>query len=93
MCKTAQSKNWLWDILSTMTDKTRTDETHILKVEKDGEDGIIVTFSDGTTGGYVIEELLLLRPVRERVKMPLDSNRPTTIASKNGPQIGAPWSM
>jgi hypothetical protein len=26
----------------------------ISSVEKDGEDGVIVTFSDGTTGGYVV---------------------------------------
>lgn len=40
-------------------------EIHILEVEKDGEDGLIATFSDGTTGGYVVEELLELRPLRE----------------------------
>jgi hypothetical protein len=40
----------------------------ISSVEKDGEDGVIVTFSDGTTGGYVVEELLLLRPVRQSVQ-------------------------
>jgi hypothetical protein len=39
--------------------------THILRVEKDSHDGIIVTFSDGTTAGYVVEELLMLRPLRE----------------------------
>ena len=49
-------------------------EIHILEVEKDGEDGLIVTFSDGTIGGYVVEELLLLRPIREAVKVPVDSN-------------------
>jgi hypothetical protein len=38
----------------------------ILTAEPDREDGLIVTFSDGTTGAYVIEELLELRPVRER---------------------------
>src|SRR5450755_4320739 len=38
-------------------------QTQILKVEKDGEDGLIVTFSDGTTAGYVVEELLGLRPL------------------------------
>jgi hypothetical protein len=38
----------------------------ILAVELDGKDGLLVTFSDGTTGGYVVEELLELRPVRER---------------------------
>ena len=43
-------------------------ETQIDKVEKDGEDGVIVTFSDGTTRGYVVEELLDLRPIREKVK-------------------------
>ena len=44
-------------------------EIHMLAVELDGNDGLVVTFSDGTTGGYVIEELLQLRPVRERVKI------------------------
>jgi hypothetical protein len=37
----------------------------ILTVERDGEDGLLMTFSDGTTTGYVAEELLELRPVRE----------------------------
>jgi hypothetical protein len=37
----------------------------ILTVERDGEDGLFVTFSDGTTAGYVAEELLELRPFRE----------------------------
>jgi hypothetical protein len=37
---------------------------HILTVEQDGHDGIIVTFSDGTTAGYIVEELLDLRPHR-----------------------------
>ena len=37
----------------------------ILAVERDGEDGLLVTFSDGTTAGYVAEELLELRPFRE----------------------------
>ena len=46
---------------------------YILKVEKDGEDGLIVTFSDGTIGGYVVEELIQLRPIRERVKELVDS--------------------
>ena len=44
-------------------------EIQLLAVELDGVDGIMVTFSDGTTGGYVIEELLALRPVRERMKI------------------------
>ena len=37
----------------------------ITTVEKDDGDGLIVTFSDGTTAGYVAEELLKLRPHRE----------------------------
>jgi hypothetical protein len=37
----------------------------ILAVERDGDDGVLVTFSDGTTTGYVAEELLQLRPFRE----------------------------
>jgi hypothetical protein len=36
----------------------------ILTVERDGEDGLIVTFLDGTIAGYVTEELLDLRPFR-----------------------------
>jgi hypothetical protein len=44
-------------------------EIHLLAVELDGKDGLVVTFSDRTTGGYVIEELLGLRPIRERIKI------------------------
>jgi hypothetical protein len=40
----------------------------ILTTETDGDDGLIVTFSDRTTGAYVVEELLELRPIRERNK-------------------------
>jgi hypothetical protein len=43
-------------------------ETRILTTELDGDDGLIVAFSDGTTGAFVVEELLELRPCRERVK-------------------------
>jgi hypothetical protein len=46
----------------------------ILNVEKDGEDGLTVTFSDGTIGGYVVEELLLLRPIRETIEKPEGRN-------------------
>jgi hypothetical protein len=42
----------------------------ILTVERDGDDGLIVTFSDGTTGAYVVEELLELRPRREPIRKP-----------------------
>ena len=37
----------------------------VLTVEKGDGDWLIVTFSDGTTAGYVAEELLKLRPHRE----------------------------
>jgi hypothetical protein len=40
----------------------------ILATEHDGDDGLIVTFSDGTAGAYVVEELMALRPFREPVK-------------------------
>jgi hypothetical protein len=42
----------------------------ILTVELDGNDGLIVTFSDGTTSAYVVEELLELRPKREPTEAP-----------------------
>jgi hypothetical protein len=58
-----QTPVWQWITVFSMST-----ETHIVKVEKDGEDGVIVTFSDGTLGGYVVEELLDLRPIREEVK-------------------------
>ena len=58
-----QSPARKWDTFSTMSG-----DTHIDKVETDGEDGLLVTFSDGTTCGYVVEELLDLRPIREKVK-------------------------
>jgi hypothetical protein len=37
----------------------------IASVERDGDDGIIVMFSDGTYAAIVLEELLELRPYRE----------------------------
>ena len=40
-------------------------DVQIFHVERDASDGIIVTFSDGTIAGYVVEELLELRPFRE----------------------------
>jgi hypothetical protein len=42
----------------------------ILSVEQDGRDGLIVTFSDGTMGAYVAEELPKLRPNRELADKP-----------------------
>ena len=47
---------------------------HILKVERDGDDGVVVTFSDGSIAGYVVEELLELRPVRELVEEASESD-------------------
>ena len=44
------------------------DEIRITSVEQDGEDGLIVTFSDRTTGAYAVEELLSLRSMREPAK-------------------------
>ena len=44
-----------------------TTHTTILAVEADGDDGVIVTFSDGTSDGYLVEELLELRPHRPPV--------------------------
>jgi hypothetical protein len=50
------------------------DSLHILTAECDGDDGLIVTFSDGTTGAYVVEELVELRPIRERAKTKTGKN-------------------
>jgi hypothetical protein len=47
----------------------------ILSAEKDGDDGILVRFSDGTVTGYVAEELLRLRPAREKDQEPKARNR------------------
>jgi hypothetical protein len=49
-------------------------DINIIRVEEDGPDGIIVTFSDRTFGAYVVEELLELRPHRETVRV---KSRPT----------------
>jgi len=54
----------------------------ILNVEREDEDGLIVTFSDGTTAGYVTEELLELRPFRE----PSVSKR----SNRRGSVVGPP---
>jgi hypothetical protein len=56
--------DWRLGILFAMTTKG----VQILNVEKDGEDGLLVTFSDRTIGAYVVEELLALRPIRELLK-------------------------
>jgi hypothetical protein len=41
-----------------------------LTAERDGNDGLIVAFSDETIGAYVVEELLELRPIREKLRKP-----------------------
>ena len=43
---------------------------HVVGVEKGGKAGVVVTFSDGTVAGYLVEELLSLRPIRETLKEP-----------------------
>jgi hypothetical protein len=40
----------------------------IQTAQPDYNDGLIVTFSDGTTAAYVVEELLELRPHRESTR-------------------------
>lgn len=50
----------------------------ILGVEQDGKDGLIVTFSDGTIGAYVVDELLELRPIRELAHRPGEHKTPQT---------------
>jgi hypothetical protein len=55
-------------------------EIHILAAEIEGPDGLIVTFSDGTQGAYVIEELLELRPCREQSEQP---QKPATLHNDN----------
>jgi hypothetical protein len=37
----------------------------ILSAEREGDDGLLVNFSDHSSAGYVVEELLALRPHRE----------------------------
>jgi len=52
----------------------------IVSVEKDGEDGLIVAFTDGTSGEYVVEELLELRPCRQLGVKPKGQNPPQSPA-------------
>jgi hypothetical protein len=55
----------------------------ILTSECDGADGLLVTFSDGTTGAYVAEELLELRPIRERTMTKLKVNAKASVRVQN----------
>jgi len=50
------------------------EQIRILTAERDSDEGLIVTFSDGTTAAYVVEELLELRPAREPIRKPTSSN-------------------
>ena len=56
-------------------------EIYIVEVEKDGLDGLVVTFSDGTSTGYTIEELLELRPHRLLARAPAKGNGDKLIAA------------
>lgn len=67
MSKVGHPAFWQRGILFAMDADIR-----ILVVKKDGVDGVIVTFSDGTISGYVVEELLELRPCREPVEETVD---------------------
>ena len=58
-----QVEVWQRDRLTAMVKKI-----HVVRVEQGGEDGVVVTFSDGTVAGYVVEELLSLRPIRETLE-------------------------
>jgi hypothetical protein len=44
--------------------------TKIIRAEVDLDDGLLVTFSDNTVAGYVVEELLELRPIRDSLELP-----------------------
>ena len=59
-------------------------QIQIRAVEQDGEDGIIVAFSDGTSAGYVVEELLDLRPKRKWDTQPELTN-PKSITAPSAP--------
>lgn len=52
----------------------------ILSVELDGNDGVFLTFSDGTNSGYVVEELLALRPYRDRAEDASENPAPVSLS-------------
>jgi hypothetical protein len=73
----AQKKAWIEhcdgrDFGRERTILAMTINTRIASAEMDHGDGVVVTFSDGTICGYVAEELLILRPYRERIQEPKD---------------------
>ena len=49
------------------------EDTRIVSAKLEGEYGLIVTFTDGTEDAYTVEELLELRPYRDLVRKPMDS--------------------
>lgn len=69
MSKTGQPSNRRPGKVFSMFQQIR-----IVTVERDCDDGLIVTFSDGTTAAYVVEELLELRPEREPIPTPTAPN-------------------
>jgi hypothetical protein len=44
----------------------------VLTFKIEDPDGMIITFSDGTTAAYLVEELLKLRPHREETELSAD---------------------
>ena len=69
---------------------TNPKSVRMLSAVLEGTDGLLVTFSDGTTAGYLVEELLDLRPCREltppfATKISADSLRPLF---SQGPSAG-----
>ena len=61
--------------------------TRIAGIEKEGDDGLLVTFSDGTTAGYVVEELLQLRPLRELARPQSKATQPAPMAKNGRPKV------
>jgi hypothetical protein len=48
----------------------------ISALELEGGEGLLVQFTDGTLAGYTVEELLELRPLRERLKLKAAKRNP-----------------
>jgi len=65
------------------------DIVRLLAVELDGDDGFVVAFSDGTVDGYVAEELLKLRPYRERLRSSKIHHVPSEELSHDNPDVKA----
>jgi hypothetical protein len=66
------------------------EQIRIVTVERDSDDGLVVTFSDGTTGAYVVEELIELRPARELIRKP---TAPKAVALNADSLMGTPGRM